>query len=73
MDVREFEFWSGEASRARIAREVSLMESVRLAMWAKGEDFAGYVGALRSQLMTAEERRRSVDNAWLRLRVVGRG
>jgi len=71
MDFREFDFWLVEAGRARIRRELTMMEHIRYAMWAEGRDFASFVHEMRSRLMTAEEKKSVQDAAWLRLRTIG--
>lgn len=73
MDVREFEFWAGEAERQKVRREIETLENVRLAMWAKGDDFTRLIQALQASIMTPVERKRQIEASWLQLRVIGRG
>lgn len=74
MDLREFNFWLGEAERDEISRRVGMMSSVRFAMWADERQFSRFMSDLQRQIAVLDGSfSQQVEDNWAGLRSLKRG
>jgi hypothetical protein len=74
MDVRDFEFWLGEADRDEISRRIAMMCSTRFAMWADAKQFQRSISDLQRRVSVFDGvYKQQVEENWSGLKSMRRG
>lgn len=73
MDRRDFDFWLREAARVKALEEMTMLTSMRLAMWADGKAFSEAYSAIEQDIAQVEGTHSAkIEDNWAGLQAIGR-